>query len=121
MIRGVERRQRLVVATEQREIARALEIDHRLGRIRRARRLERRERVVVAFQLALRLRDAQQAQPILGVRGEDLAVLADRVFPAALLERELGGIGDRRRRLAFLRAERARHCPRHHKHINKVY
>ena len=97
VIGGVERRERLVVAAEQSEIARALEIDHRLGRVRRARGLERRERVVVALQLALRLRDAQQAQPILGVRGQNLAILADRVVPAAFLERELGGIrhGDR--------------------------
>ena len=102
VIGGVERRERLVVAAEQREIARALEIDHRLGRVRRARVLERRERVVVALQLALRLRDAQQAQAILGVRGENLAVLGDRVVPTALLERELGGIRNGRRRLAFL-------------------
>ena len=112
VIRRVERGERVVVAAEQCEVARALEIDHRFGRIRRARGLERRERVVVTLELALRLRDAQQAQAILGVRSEDLAVLADRVLPAALLERELGGVGDRRRRLAFLRAERAGGCPR---------
>ena len=68
--------------------------------------LERRERVVVTFELALRLRDAQQAQPVLGVRGENLAVLGDRLLPAPLLERELGGVRDGRRRLAFLRTER---------------
>ncbi len=93
VIRGVERPERVVVAIHEREIARALEIDHRLGRVRRACLLERRERLVVAPQLALRLRDSQQAEAVLGIGREDLAVLADRVFPAALLERELGGVG----------------------------
>ncbi len=86
VIRGVERRQRVVVAMQQREIARALEVDHGFRRVRRARLLERGERVVVALQLALRLRDAQQAQAIVGALGQDLAILNDGVLPAALLE-----------------------------------
>ena len=96
MIGGIECRERVVRAAEQREVARALEIDHRFGRVRRARLLERRERVLVAAELALGLGDPQQAQAILGIRREDLAVLRDRVLPAGFLERELRGIGDRR-------------------------
>src|SRR5688572_5737615 len=89
VIGGIERRERIVVAAEQREIARPLKVGHRFRRIRGARLLERRERLLVPLQLALRLRDAQPAQPILGVRGEDLAVLGDRLVPPSLLEREL--------------------------------
>jgi hypothetical protein len=103
VIGGIERVERVVVAAEQREIARALEVGHRFRRVRRARLLERRERFFVALELALRLSDAQQAQPILGVGSENLAVLGDRVGPAPLLEGELGGLGERDGRLAFLR------------------
>src|SRR5262249_50093534 len=90
----VERGERVVVAAQQGEVARALEVDHRFGRIRGAGLLERGQRLVVALELALGLRDAQQAQAVLCVAREDRAVLADRVFPAALLEGELGGVGD---------------------------
>ncbi len=52
-------------------------------------------------------------KPILGVRGQDLAVLADRVVPAPFLERELGGIRDHHRGLVVLGLKRARRSPRH--------
>src|SRR5690606_25580902 len=63
MIRRVERVERRGALAERGEVARALELDHALRAVRGARVLERRERVPMAAELALGLRDPEPAQP----------------------------------------------------------
>src|SRR5690606_3769028 len=74
VVGDIERLQGLLVTAESGEVQRALDLDHRFRRLRGPRRLERLERRGVVAELPLRLRDAEQAQPVLRVLGEQLPI-----------------------------------------------
>ena len=95
MVRRLELSQGLVRPAKPQQDASALYVNRRLRRAVLDGPLQRPERRLVATELALRLRDPQPAQPVLGIGLEQLAIFDDGVFPAPFLERDLRRLRDR--------------------------
>src|SRR5690606_14376466 len=95
MVGGFEGRERVVAPAEREQVPRALDLEHRLRRVGGAGALERLERMLVQAELALGLRDAQPAQPIVRRFGDELSIAFDRLLPPSLLECEVRGMRER--------------------------
>jgi hypothetical protein len=93
MIGRLERSQRGVRLTEHDEIARPLQLDHRLGRERLPRGLQSLQRQRVLPEIALRLRNSKPVDAV-DLVDRQLAILVDRKRPLPRLERAVGGTGD---------------------------
>src|SRR5690606_2302501 len=95
VVRRFERGERVVAPAEREQISRALDLDHRLRRVRGTGPLERVEGPLVPTELAFGLRDAQPAEPIVRRFRDELAIGLDRVLPPPLLQREVGRMRER--------------------------